>query len=291
MIVLALDTSTPCTVVGLLTGDGRDSQAVDLRVPGQRPGHQERALPLAAELLDAAAIQWSAIDRIVVGVGPGTYTGLRVGVATARSLAQSLGVDLVGVSSLQALAAGAFATGVPAAGAFAADTPAGPPARVLTVVDARRREVFVGAYERPTDSGAPPLVLREPTPVATDGLAAWLAAQPDSLASASTHDPVRQEAVRGGAAAPAPASWLVVGDGACAAANALAGPGVVIPAPDSPLHRVDGVVLCRLGAHTAPQSLDAVVPDYRRRPDAEIALATATADALAGDQRAVGATA
>ncbi len=62
--------------------------------PNAHPGHATRLLAMADDLLRGAGIGWSALDRIAVGVGPGTFTGLRVGVATARGLAQSLGVEL-----------------------------------------------------------------------------------------------------------------------------------------------------------------------------------------------------
>ena len=104
MIVLGFDTATPSTAVGLRLADGTTVQARDDPGPRERPGHATRLLAMTAELLAQAEVGWRALDRIAVGVGPGRFTGLRIGVATARGLAQSLGIELVGVSSLHALA-------------------------------------------------------------------------------------------------------------------------------------------------------------------------------------------
>ena len=135
MIVLGFDTATPATVVGLL-----DSAApADVRerrhepADGERPGHARRLLELIRDVLDEAAVGFAGIDRVAVGVGPGTFTGLRIGVATARALAQSAGAELVGVSTLRALAAAAEP-----------EAPAG--AGVLAVIDARRGEVFAAGW-------------------------------------------------------------------------------------------------------------------------------------------------
>lgn len=135
MIVLALDTATPATAVALLDGE-RLAGGIQRRhepAPGERPGHASQLLALAAELLDEAGLRFGDVDRIAVGLGPGTFTGLRIGVATARALAQGSGADLVGVSTLRALAVAAE----PAA-------PAG--SGVLAVIDARRGEVFAAGW-------------------------------------------------------------------------------------------------------------------------------------------------
>ena len=127
MIVLGFDTATQSTAVGLRLTDGETLQARDDPAPGGHPGHATRLLDMAGELLAAAGLGWSALERIAVGVGPGRFTGLRVGIATARGLAQSLTVELVGVSSLQAL------------GQAAASNEAGPGA-TIALIDARRGE-------------------------------------------------------------------------------------------------------------------------------------------------------
>src|SRR5438270_13363286 len=132
MIVLGFDTSTPATAVALRLADVHTLQARDDPTPGAHPGHATQLLELARGVLEQAGVGWKEIERLAVGVGPGTFTGLRVGVATARGLAQSLDAELVGVSSLQALAEGADA-----------DVQG-----VLSVIDARRGEIFAAAYER-----------------------------------------------------------------------------------------------------------------------------------------------
>jgi tRNA threonylcarbamoyladenosine biosynthesis protein TsaB len=138
VIVLGFDTATPATAAALLD-DARSGAAPERRhepAPGERPGHAAQLLALAAELLGEAGLTFRDVDRIAVGVGPGTFTGLRIGVATARALAQSAQAELVGVSTLRALALAAE----PAAGRVGTD------GGVLAVIDARRGEVFAAGW-------------------------------------------------------------------------------------------------------------------------------------------------
>jgi tRNA threonylcarbamoyladenosine biosynthesis protein TsaB len=128
--LLVLDTATGATVAGAVAGSGAPAERRHDPAPGERPGHAQQLLALAGAALAEAGIAWQAVDRIGVGVGPGSFTGLRIGVATARSLAQATGAELAPVSSLGALALGA-----------------GEPGRVvLAVLDARRGEAFVAAW-------------------------------------------------------------------------------------------------------------------------------------------------
>ena len=123
--LIGFDTATDDTAVGA-TGDGKPLFSSSLGRPGEgRPLHATRLL---VEVEDAArsAGGWESVGRIAVGVGPGSFTGLRIGIATAQSLGQALGIDVVGVSTLESLARGAVADG----------------RAVLALVDARRGEVF-----------------------------------------------------------------------------------------------------------------------------------------------------
>src|SRR5947209_9913265 len=109
--ILGLDTATRATAVALAAGDGSLLEARDDPARGERPAHAARLLPLCADLLGEARIAFSDLDRLAVGVGPGTFTGLRIGVASARALARAASVPLVGVSTLQALALNAVLPG------------------------------------------------------------------------------------------------------------------------------------------------------------------------------------
>lgn len=92
-------------------------------------GHQERLAPLVAEVMDAAGIGFEQIERIAVTTGPGSFTGLRVGLAFAKGLALALERPAVGVGTLHALAASAGEAGL-----------------VAAVVDARREQVYLQPF-------------------------------------------------------------------------------------------------------------------------------------------------
>lgn len=130
MRLAALDASTATAVVGVLDGD-----RVEVRAAAST-ARAEQLLPLLDDALKALGLAPAALDAIVVGVGPGSFTGVRIAVATAKGLAWSLGKPLHAVSSLAALALGATET----SGGIS------PGARVVAILDAYRREVYRGIY-------------------------------------------------------------------------------------------------------------------------------------------------
>jgi tRNA threonylcarbamoyladenosine biosynthesis protein TsaB len=123
MRVLALDTCLTACSAAVLDGE----RVLARRVEPMARGHQERLATLVAELLAQAEIMFNNLDRIGVTVGPGSFTGLRVGLAFAKGLGAALSVPVVGIGTLEALAQ-------PEAG------------RVLAVLDAKRGQVYVQAF-------------------------------------------------------------------------------------------------------------------------------------------------
>jgi len=223
-VILALDTATPATVVGVATDDGTLlAQRRHDPGPGERPGHTAELLPLAHAALTEAGGAWTDVTRIGAGVGPGTFTGIRIGVATARALAQGLEAETVALPTLRALALGA--------GAGAA---AGGP--VLAILDARRGEAFVAAYDAAGAEILPP--------------SAWA---PERLAEVPRL---------------APGSWRAAGDGAVRFRAELEAVGVTVAPDGADLHRVGAGPLCRLAAEAPPVPRDGLVPEYVRAPDA-----------------------
>lgn len=131
--ILAFDTATPATVAVIRDPHGAQVEARHDPAPGERPGHATRLLGLVHELLGQAGLGLADLARIGVGTGPGSFTGLRIGVATARGLAQALEIPVVALGTLRVLADGAASA-------------AGPSRPVLAVVDAGRGEAFAAAY-------------------------------------------------------------------------------------------------------------------------------------------------
>ena len=255
-MILGIDTATAATAAAVWGPDGPAVEARDDPEPGARPAHATRLLALVEEALEGASAGWDDVERIAVGIGPGGFTGLRHGIATARGLAQARELPLVGVSSLEALARGAAGwaaaggDGVAAEGGRQAGPSRGPEggasrgavcddvAPVLAVVDARRGEVFAAAWR-----GAERLL--EPVAIAPADLAARIAAGP--------------------LAAP-----LAAGDGAVRFREQLERAGALVPADRSPVHRISALQVCRIGAVGEAAGRDGLVPDYRREPDAAL---------------------
>ncbi|CAM5782772.1 tRNA (adenosine(37)-N6)-threonylcarbamoyltransferase complex dimerization subunit type 1 TsaB [Cellulomonas persica] len=131
MPLLALDTSSSVSVA--VTDD--DGRALSRRRADLPRHHAELLAPLVTEALADAGVDRLELSAVVVGTGPAPFTGLRVGLVTARTLALALGIEALGVPSLDAIAAAALRF-VPA------DVP------LVVATDARRREVYWAAYRR-----------------------------------------------------------------------------------------------------------------------------------------------
>ncbi len=128
--ILAIDTATSRVVVALGSLDG-DAIGLSYWAAGQR--HGEQLLPSIGRLLGESNVRRSRLEAIVVGTGPGAFTGLRVGLATAKGLAHGLGIPIVGIATTDALrAAAAFVLGVPPERLVILQ-PAGPSDRVMSV--------------------------------------------------------------------------------------------------------------------------------------------------------------
>jgi tRNA threonylcarbamoyl adenosine modification protein YeaZ len=130
VLVLALDTATPTLVAGVARWDaarwaaGKDAEVLAERAVPSGTKHAELLTPAIQGVLADAGLTMVDLDALVVGLGPGPFTGLRVGVVTAAALADALGRPVVGVCSLDAVGSGAC----------------------TVVTDARRKEVYWATY-------------------------------------------------------------------------------------------------------------------------------------------------
>ncbi|MHB1517805.1 MAG: tRNA (adenosine(37)-N6)-threonylcarbamoyltransferase complex dimerization subunit type 1 TsaB [Acidimicrobiales bacterium] len=249
--ILGIETATGA--VGAALTIDRSTGIERLRMGGR--AHAELLVPLIEEVCSVSGCAVAQLDHVAVDVGPGLFTGLRVGVATAKALAQALGIGASPVASLDALAASAArrlgtaeqATRVP----------------VVALVDARRGEVFASAYRFdrvvPATAGrigsvVDPASVREdrPEPLDPDRLLDWLA----GLVTGSDR-------------------VVVVGDGAVRYRTVLEPRGKLdlglaaeVSAP-SPL-MVAELAERRLAGGAKALSAEQLVCDYRRSADARM---------------------
>jgi tRNA threonylcarbamoyl adenosine modification protein YeaZ len=126
-LILAIDTATPAVTAGVVRRNGDTIEVLAQRVTVDARAHAEQLTPNAVGALADAGVGVDDLAAVVVGCGPGPFTGLRVGMATAAAFGHALGVPVHGVCSLDAIA-------IVAGG------------NLLVVTDARRREVYWARY-------------------------------------------------------------------------------------------------------------------------------------------------
>jgi tRNA threonylcarbamoyladenosine biosynthesis protein TsaB len=124
MIILGLDTCLAACSVAVRDGERVLAHASEVMARG----HQERLAPMAERVVAEAGLPFARLERIAVTIGPGSFTGLRVGLAFAKGLASALAIPLVGVGALEALAAEADGL-------------------VFAAIDARRDQVYLQGFE------------------------------------------------------------------------------------------------------------------------------------------------
>lgn len=230
MNLLAIDTSSAGTLVVARSASGAVAERRHEPGAGERPAHTTLGLVLAAQALDELGLTWTDLDRVGVGTGPGSFTGLRAGLSAAAGIARRLAVPLVGVTATELLAAGATAR--------AGERP------LLTVVDGRRRELFIERWTLAAPHGPGPLATRNGGGI----------------------EVIRRADVAG--RLEHLAGWLVVGDGALLERDALLALGADVPEPGDAAHQLGGHALAELTATGPAQEADAVRPTYGRDADA-----------------------
>jgi tRNA threonylcarbamoyl adenosine modification protein YeaZ len=155
-LVLAIDTATPAVTAGVVA----DGELVAERVTVDPRAHAERITPNVLGALADAGLSMTDLGAVVVGCGPGPFTGLRVGMATAAAYGHALGIPVYGVCSLDAI--GGQTTG-----------------ETLVVTDARRREVYWARYRDGIRTGGPAVA----APASVDpGVAEAVAGSPEHAA-------------------------------------------------------------------------------------------------------------
>jgi tRNA threonylcarbamoyladenosine biosynthesis protein TsaB len=233
--VVGFDTATADTAVCATRGGEVLHEELLGPGPDGSPRHST-ALLAEVERAAAAAGGWDAVGRLAVGLGPGSFVGIRIGIATARGLAASTGLPVTGVCTLDVLGRGMTEPALPSAVPSRQGEAQGRSAN-LAVFDARRGEIFAALYSAAGER------LWEPFVAAPAELAARVAELPEPP--------------------------LAAGSGALRFRDELASRGVDVVEDGHPAHRVAARHVCAL-AEAAPERGDErLEPIYLRAPDAE----------------------
>ena len=218
-MILGFDTSTAASAACVLGDDGAVHEVLpDPRALAAGPAHAQELLPAIARVMEDARAEFDELEAIAVGIGPGTFTGLRIGIATARALAGAGELPLRPVSSLAALAAGVGHN------------------LALTLIDARRGELFAALFERGEQRWAP------------------FVAAPEEVAR-------RVEAAN--------LHPRAAGDGSIRFRRVLEAAGIRVDPDESRSHVVRALHVCRLAQGVPDAPPESVLPDYLRAPDAK----------------------
>ncbi|MFC3415847.1 tRNA (adenosine(37)-N6)-threonylcarbamoyltransferase complex dimerization subunit type 1 TsaB [Algoriphagus hitonicola] len=132
-LILSLETSTDNCSVAL----HREGVLISLKEWGERGGHASKLPGLVDEVMEEVEIQAENLQAVAVSEGPGSYTGLRIGVSTAKGLAYALGLPLIGINTLQSLA---IQVSNPEEGSI-----------IISQIDARRMEVYAQVFDKNGD--------------------------------------------------------------------------------------------------------------------------------------------
>jgi len=241
VLILAMDTSTMIGGIALL----RDGVVVGEHILNVRATHSERLMSSVEALMAAAGVCPTDLDAMACGVGPGSFTGVRIGVSACKAMAYALSIPMVSVPSLDALAYGR------GRGACA----------VWCLIDARHGRCYSACFKPPESLEAQAWALQRVSDYAIRSISEVCALAQESVSASASS-----------------ARALFLGDGALAYAEslraALPGAAEIPPAPGAILRPSQvgllGTDLLRAGAVSDPR---AAVPMYLRPSEAEVKLA------------------
>ena len=158
-LVLSIDTATPCSSVALTRGTRSNGEVLASLSLSSMKTHSRRLLALIDYIMQETEIDWSSIEAIAVSLGPGSFTGLRIGMATAKGLAFAADKPMVGISTLDGLA-----------------SKCAPASSICSVLDARKKEVYAAFYRTDNEGLTAPTGM--PMVIAPEKLVEYL---PDSV--------------------------------------------------------------------------------------------------------------